>query len=157
MICVGIDVGLSGAIAFFDIKAGALSVFDMPVVEVLRGGKKKKEVCARSLAHMFRDKANADMRIFIERVNAMSGQGVTSVFSFGRSAGVVDGVVSWTQAQITLITPQVWQKAVGVRDGKDGSRLRAMELFPAYSELFRLKKAHGRSDAALISYYGAMK
>jgi crossover junction endodeoxyribonuclease RuvC len=87
----------------------------------------------------------------------MRGQGVTSVFSFGRSAGIVEGVVSWMQVPTTMVAPQVWQKALNVRDGKDGSRLRAMELFPAYSELFRLKKAHGRSDAALIAYYAAIK
>jgi crossover junction endodeoxyribonuclease RuvC len=63
--------------------------------------------------------------------------------------------VSWLSSPLTLVAPQLWQKAVGLRDGKDGSRLRAMELFPAYAELFRLKKAHGRSDAALIAWYGA--
>jgi crossover junction endodeoxyribonuclease RuvC len=157
MISVGVDVGLSGAVAFFDVDAGSLEVFDMPVVEVVRGGKTKKELCAVELADLFRRRDRNKMRVFIERVNAMKGQGVTSVFSFGRSAGIVEGVVSWLEVPTTLVTPQSWQKLVGVRDGKDGSRLRAMELFPAYSELFRLKKAHGRSDAALIAYYGALK
>jgi len=155
MIAVGIDVGLSGAIAFFDIKAGALEVVDMPVVEVMRGGKKKNEVSGRMLADIFRARAGKPMSVYIERVNAMRGQGVTSVFSFGRSTGIVEGVVSWMNHPVTIVPPQTWQKAVYLRDGKDGSRLRAMELFPTYAELFRLKKAHGRSDAALIAWYGA--
>ena len=155
MITVGIDPGLSGAIAFFDRDAGTLQVFDMPTVEITRNGKKKNEVAAQALALMFRPFVDCQMSIYLERVNAMKGQGVTSVFSFGRSTGIVEGVVSWLSSPLTLVAPQLWQKAVGLRDGKDGSRLRAMELFPAYAELFRLKKAHGRSDAALIAWYGA--
>jgi crossover junction endodeoxyribonuclease RuvC len=67
---------------------------------------------------------------YIERVFAMSGQGVTSVFSFGRSLGAIEGVIAARSIKTTLVTPQVWQKAMGVSGGKDGARARAMEVFP---------------------------
>jgi crossover junction endodeoxyribonuclease RuvC len=84
----------------------------------------------------------------------MAGQGVSSVFSFGRSAGIIEGVLAAFDIPTTLVTPQAWQKAMAVRDGKDGSRERAMQLFPASAELFQRKKDDGRSDAALIAKYG---
>ena len=86
----------------------------------------------------------------------MPGQGVSSVFSFGRSVGVIEGVLAMRGVPTTLVIPQRWQKACDVRGGKDGSRERAMQLFPDYSELFKLKKHDGRADAALIAYYGSI-
>jgi crossover junction endodeoxyribonuclease RuvC len=153
VIIIGIDPGLSGAIAFYDTVEQAVEVVDMPVLELVRNGKKKREVSAQALAnHLAGRKVHA---AFMERVNAMTGQGVTSVFSFGRSTGIVEGVLAAYDIPTTLVTPQAWQKAVNQRAGKDGSRERAMQLFPAQVELFQRKKDDGRSDAALIAYYGA--
>lgn len=155
MIFIGIDPGLDGAIAFFDVEKGHLSVVDMPVVEVLRNGRKKREVNAQMLANVMRqtDGGTAVM----ERVNAMPGQGVSSVFSFGRSAGLVEGVLAGMQIPLTIVTPQTWQKAANVRGGKDGSRQRAAELFPAYAGLFSRKKDDGRADAACMAWYAATR
>lgn len=153
MIIVGIDPGLSGAVAFYDTVEKIVEVIDMPVLELVRNGKKKREVSAQTLANHL-----ADRRVhaaFLERVNAMTGQGVTSVFSFGRSMGIVEGILAAYDIPVTLVTPQAWQKAVNQRAGKDGSRERAMQLFPAQANLFQRKKDDGRSDAALIAYYGA--
>lgn len=158
MIIVGIDPGLSGAIAFFDPASGRLDVVDMPAVEVVRNGKKKREVSAQMLAAVMRAHHVDDRtHVALERVNAMSGQGVSSVFSFGRSSGIVEGVVAALHCQITLVTPQTWQKAMNVRDGKDASRARAAELFPAMASSFARVKDDGRSDAALIAYWLATK
>jgi crossover junction endodeoxyribonuclease RuvC len=90
-----------------------------------------------------------------ERVNAMPGQGVTSVFSFGRSSGIVEGVLAALAIPTHIITPQVWQKAASVRGGKDGARQRATELFPAYAGLFARKKDDGRADASCMAWYAA--
>ena len=154
MIFIGIDPGLNGAIAFFDTGRGHLSVVDMPVVEVLRGGKKKREVSAQMLAQIIRLAERPCTAVF-ERVNAMPGQGVTSVFSFGRSSGIVEGVLAALAIPAHIITPQVWQKAASVRGGKDGARQRATELFPAYAGLFARKKDDGRADAACMAWYAA--
>jgi crossover junction endodeoxyribonuclease RuvC len=91
---------------------------------------------------------------YIEKVFAMAGQGVTSVFSFGRSLGAIEGVIAARSIKTTLVTPQVWQKAMGVSGGKDGARARAMEVFPWNVDLFKRVKDDGRADAALIACWG---
>jgi crossover junction endodeoxyribonuclease RuvC len=93
--------------------------------------------------------------VYTERVFAMAGQGVTSVFSFGRSLGVVEGVLGALKIKNSLVTPQTWQKRMAVTGGKDGSRARAMELFPYQMALFKRVKDDGRSDAALIAVWGS--
>lgn len=155
MIYVGIDPGLDGAIAILNAQRGTLEVVDMPTVEVLRNGKKKREVSAAMVAATLRDIPAINMAV-LERVNAMPGQGVTSVFSFGRSAGVIEGVLGALNIPSAIVSPQKWQKHIGVRGGKDGARLRATEVFPAYANLFARKKHDGRADAALMAWY-AMK
>lgn len=153
MIILGIDPGLNGAIAAYNTDTGEVTVEDMPTVEVTRNGKKKREVSPQLLSNIIA-KAYARTAV-VERVGAMPGQGVTSVFSFGRSVGVVEGILAAFDVATTIIAPVVWQKALNVRGGKDGSRERAMQLFPAQADLFGRKKDDGRSDAALIAYYGA--
>jgi crossover junction endodeoxyribonuclease RuvC len=153
VIILGIDPGLSGALALYNTSDQTVEVFDMPVLELVRNGKKKGEVSAQALANLLAGRGIK--AAFLERVNAMPGQGVTSVFSFGRSTGIVEGILAAYDIPTTLVTPQAWQKAVGQRAGKDGSRERAMQLFPAQADLFQRKKDDGRSDAALIAYYGA--
>ena len=153
MIILGIDPGLNGALAFYDTQEKMLGVIDMPTVEVTRNGKSKREVSPALVANAIAGRGIA--AAFLERVNAMPGQGVTSVFSFGRSTGILEGVLAAYDIPTTIITPQTWQKATQVRDGKDGSRERAMQLFPADADLFARKKDDGRSDAALIAYYGS--
>lgn len=153
MMILGIDPGLSGALAFLDSVNGSLVVMDMPVVELQRNGKTKREVSPALLADMIAGKGIK--QAYVERVSAMPGQGVSSMFSFGRSLGIVEGVLAAYEIPMTLVTPQAWQKSIGMRSGKDGSRERAMQLFPAYADLFARKKDDGRSDAALIAKYGS--
>ena len=153
MTILGIDPGASGGIAFFSMQRGLLSIFDMPTVEVKRGGKNKREVSAAMLNAIIgaRDIDAA----FVEKVGAMPGQGVSSMFQFGRSVGMIEGVLAALEIPTNYVTPQGWQKAVGARGGKDASRARAAELFPAYAANFTRKKDDGRADAALIAWYGA--
>jgi len=87
----------------------------------------------------------------------MPGQGVTSVFSFGRSVGIIEGVLATMLIPVDIVTPQAWQKAAAVRGGKDGSRQRACELFPNYAGLFALKKHDGRADAACMAWFAATR
>ena len=154
-IWIGLDPGLLGAIAFFDATKGTLAVFDMPVMELVRGGRKKNELSASGVAQILKPKDDETRRVLLERVGAMPGQGVSSMFAFGRSVGILEGVLAAYSMEVTIVTPQTWQKATGVRDGKDGARLRATQLFPAYAHLFARKKDDGRADAALMAWYGA--
>lgn len=149
---LGIDVGLNGAIAL--IQDGELiGVVDMPTVTLDRNGKAKRQVSVPELVQIIKDFDPTEA--YVEKVFAMAGQGVTSVFSFGRSLGVVEGVLTTLKIKTTLMTPQTWQKGLGVTGGKDGSRARAMELFPEQMAQFKRVKDDGRADAALIALWGA--
>lgn len=155
MMFVGIDPGLNGAIAFFNPDQGLLIVRDMPVVEIVRNNKRKREVSPQMLASILRE--HPIDHVMLERVNAMPGQGVTSMFSLGRSVGVVEGVLAALELSTTIVPPTVWRKAVQAREGKDGTRHRAAELFPRDASLFARKKDDGRADSALIAWYGATR
>jgi len=154
-VCIGIDPGASGAIAIYEPELGLLTVYDMPIVEVIRGGKAKKEVSAYSLAVIIRE--YKPTTVTLEKVGAMPGQGVSSMFQFGRGVGMIEGVVAGLQMPLDYVTPQKWQKAVGMRAGKDGARERAAQIFPAYASQFSRKKDDGRADAALIAYWSFTK
>jgi crossover junction endodeoxyribonuclease RuvC len=149
---IGIDVGLGGAVAVFGTD-GTLDVYDMPIVEVKRNNKLKKEVSAAGLHSII--KYQKPSTCLVEQVAARPGQSVTAMFQFGRFLGQIEGVIAAHEIPISYVQPRVWQKAVELRGGdtKEASRLRAMELFPAYAEKFRRKKDHGRSDASLVAYH----
>jgi crossover junction endodeoxyribonuclease RuvC len=85
----------------------------------------------------------------------MPGQGVSSVFSFGRTYGAIEGVVASLGIPMRRVVPQVWIKKMKVRNGKDGARAMAMELFPHSADKFARKKDHNRADAALLAYYAS--
>jgi len=152
---LGIDPGASGALAFFDHVAGTLDVIDMPTVQVKRGAKLKTEISPQMLAALIR--ARNPTSATLERVNAMRGQGVSSMYSFGRGVGQVEGVLAALQIPTSYVAPLAWQKAVQSRDGKDGARARAAELFPAYAQIFARKKDDGRADASLIAWWSATR
>ena len=152
---LAVDPGASGALAFLDLAAGKLDILDMPTVEVKRGAKNKTEISPQMLAALIRGRA--PLVAVLERVGAMPGQGTASMFQFGRGVGMLEGALAALQIPTEYVAPLVWQKAVGSRDGKDGNRQRAAELFPAYAHLFARKKDNGRADAALMAYWRAQK
>jgi len=148
---IGIDVGLNGAIAMLNGES-LNDVVDMPTVTLDRNGKAKRQISIPELVAIIDDFKPDEA--YCERVFAMSGQGVTSVFSFGRSLGAIEGILGARLIKTTLVTPQAWQKAMGVSGGKDGARARAMEVFPWSAGLFKRVKDDGRADAALIAAWG---
>ena len=149
---LGIDVGLNGAVALVE-DGKLLEVHDMPTVTLERNNKSKRMVNAQAL-HLIIRNAKADAA-YLERLNAMPGQGVTSMFSMGQSLGVVLGILAACEVPTTTIPPRTWQKALDVPQGKDGSRYRAAQLFPEEAGMFSRVKDDGRSDATLIAVYGA--
>ena len=150
---LGIDPGASGALVIVDTNQNTLEVMDMPCVEIKRGARMVRQVSAQLLVNLLRDH-NAS-HAYVEKVGAMPGQGVASMFAFGRAAGVVEGVLAGLEIPTTYVTPQEWQKAMRVIGGKDGSRNRASQLWPAFSNQFARKKDDGRADAALVASYGS--
>jgi len=95
--------------------------------------------------------------VFVEQVSARPGQGVTSMFRFGESFGLVKGVCAGIGLPLTLVTPQEWRRGMRVPTGKDGSRQRILELQPELAKRFARKKDHGRADAMLIALHGKMQ
>ena len=147
---VGIDPGLSGAIAhMYD---GVIVTVDMPIFEVIKAKKKQREVDAVQLSTIIAN-FNPSM-IVLEKVHAMPGQGVTSMFNFGRAFGAVEGVVGALRIPITHVTPQRWKSARGLSSDKGESRRRATQLFPASADQWTRVKDDGRAEAALLAWYG---
>lgn len=147
MIVIGIDPGNTGAIAVLE-NDRFVDVFDMP----LMANGKKQQVNAAALSKIFDDVPNHAVAV-VERVSAMPGQGVSSMFNFGMGYGVIQGVLAAGGIPFTLVTPQVWKKRAGI-SGKDKgcARTLAQQLYP-FAPLSR-KKDIGRADAILIARYG---
>lgn len=152
---LAIDPGAKGALAFFDVRACTLEVLDIPTVQVKRGQKLKLEISPQMAAALI--SARKPMVAVMEKTGAMPGQGVSSMYQFGRSVGMLEGILAALQIPVSYVSPQVWQKDVGSRDGKDGNRARAAELYPAYAELFSRKRDDGRADSALMAWWMASR
>ena len=150
---IGIDPGASGAIALL-VGGVLISVHDMPTVTVERNKAQKRQVCPAGLSLLMQQLS--PHKAICEKVGARPGQGVSSMFSFGRSVGIIEGVLAAKQIPVTFVTPQSWQKQSGAAKGKDGSRQRVMELFPSQAHLFARVKDDGRADAVLIALTGTI-
>lgn len=150
---VGIDPGLDGALAY--LHGTYLELYDIPTLSLRRNGKSKRELDLAGLAHLMGEMtAGRTCHVYIEQVGAMPGQGVSSMFSFGKTYGGILGVVATLQLPHTLVAPATWKKAMGVKGGKDASRARASALLPAHAGHWRRVKDDGRAEAALIALYG---
>lgn len=150
---IGIDPGLRGGIAYY--RPGAkdeLTIVDMPTHELVRGGKMKFEVDPHALHKLLMPYRLAS--VYLEQVGAMPGQGVSSVFAFGKTYGIIIGVLAANGLPYTFVSPVTWKKKLQVPAAKDGSRARASQLMPAHADKWKLAKHDGRSEAALIALYG---
>ena len=151
MITIGIDPGLTGAVAFLR-NGEYYSLFDIPTT--LKGsGSVKQEVEPGGLKRMFLERLEGreDVAIALERVSAMPGQGSSSVFSFGDTYGCCRSVASLTGYPLHLVTPTTWKKHFGLGRDKDESRALASRLFPG-AEL-HLKKHADRAEALLMAHW----
>jgi len=147
MILMSIDPGLSGAIAVF-IDDVLIDIVDTPTHELTRNNKTKRQISASELASIFTQ--HHPDHVVVEKVTAMPGNGATSMFSFGRSFGIIEGIIAAYNIPVTYVMPAVWTKGIGRGLGKDASRARACELYPAHQQRFARVKDDGRADAVLI-------
>lgn len=152
---LGIDPGLSGAVALYIPANDTLHVGDVPVHELKRNGKTRREVDVHTLTTMLRDCAAYRPTVWIEHVSAMPGEGAVGAFTFGKVVGLLTGVCVALDLPLERVTPSVWKKAMGVTSDKDGTRARASALMPRHAGSWPLKKHDGRAEAALIALYGA--
>ena len=146
---IGIDPGIHGALAC--LTDSTCQVVDMPVM-IATG--KRFQVNAAELGKIIKKWSEGNSCIaYLERVSAMPLQGVSSMFSFGVSYGIVQGVLGALQIPVVLATPTTWKKRAGLLGKeKDAARTLAQQLFPQV-ELSR-KKDIGRAEALLIAKYG---
>ena len=161
MLIIGIDPGISGSICFFD-DGKILDVIEMPTMT--EGKKNKKQVNGSQIYNEILKKVNKletnDIRVIVEQVSAMPGQGVTSMFNFGQSYGILKGICSAMQLPIYFVRPAKWKKYFNlINSEKDASRTRAIEIFPYFSSQLSKKKDANKADAILIAsfYYETYK
>jgi len=156
MSCViGIDPGVSGAIAI--VTGSTVDCHDMPTVEV----NGRRHVCPHGLRQILGEcvvvRGQEITAVVLEHVQGVQGTGATSAFSFGRSFGLVEGVVAGMRLPLVLVRPQAWTKALGVSRDKGDHRRAAANLWPAHATLFARAKDDGRADAALLCRWWVMK
>ena len=150
---LGIDPGLNGAIVIME-NNKVLSVFDMPVMS--EGKKNKRQLNSAQLVNIIKEylKKEEEIVVVVEQVNAMPGQGVTSMFNFGQSFGMLKGICSAMQLPMFFVRPAKWKKYYNlINSEKDASRTRAIEIFPSFSSQLSKKKDSNKADAILIASF----
>lgn len=146
---LGIDPGLSGALALYDID-GALEVMDIPTLQL----RTKRVIDEYALARIIDNWSSRVREVWLEQVGVRPGEGAVGAFTFGRGYGALRGICAANFLPIMDVTPATWKAALKVRGDKDESRLRASTMFPRHGGLWPLKKHDGRAEAALIALHG---
>ena len=155
MLIIGIDPGISGSICFFEDG----KIVDVVVMPTMTEGKKNKRQVNGSqiyneILKRVNDQEKKDVKVVIEQVSAMPGQGVTSMFNFGQSFGILKGICSAMQLPMYFVRPAKWKKYFNLLNSeKDASRTRAIEIFPYFSSQLSRKKDSNKSDAILIASF----
>ena len=149
----GIDPGISGAICV--LKEGKiLEVYEMPTM--IDGKKNKRQVNGSQVTNIIKERLKEDQEtiVVVEQVNAMPGQGVTSMFNFGQSFGVIKGVCAALSLPIYFVRPTKWKKHFNlIKTNKDASRTKVIEAYPEISSKLSRKKDSNKADAILIARY----
>ena len=161
MLIIGIDPGISGSICFFE-DGKILDVIEMPTMT--EGKKNKKQVNGSQIYnevfYRIKQTDKKEIKVIIEQVSAMPGQGVTSMFNFGQSYGILKGICSAMRLPMYFVRPAKWKKYFNlINSEKDASRTRAIEIFPYFSSQLSRKKDSNKADAILIAsfYYETYK
>ena len=153
MIIIGIDPGISGAISVLENKK-ILEVYDTPTM--IDGKKNKRQINSAQVTNIIKERLNNEKEVIVvvEQVNAMPGQGVTSMFNFGQSFGVIKGICAALSLPIYFVRPAKWKKHFNlIKTNKDASRTKVIEAYPEISNKLHRKKDSNRADAILIALY----
>ena len=155
MLIIGIDPGISGAICFFE-NDEVKEVIDIPSMD--DGKKNKRQINGQQIfneiSSRIKNIPKKEIRVVIEQVSAMPGQGVTSMFNFGQSFGVLKGICSAMQLSMHFVRPAKWKKYYGlIKTEKDASRTKVIEIFPYISSQLSRKKDSNKADAILIASF----
>ena len=155
MLIIGIDPGIAGAICFFE-NGKVKEVIDMPTMA--EGKKNKRQINGRQIFNEISSRIERyspnDINVVVEQVSAMPGQGVTSMFNFGQSFGVIKGICAAMKLPVFFVRPTKWKKHFDlINSSKDASRTKAIEMYPSISDQLSKKKDVNKSDAILIARF----
>ena len=160
MIIFGIDPGVSGAICALR-KVNEIAIYEMPTM--IDGKKNKRQVNGAEVSNIFikelenlisKDSWQSEVKVVVEHVTAMPGQGVTSMFNFGQSFGVIKGICAAMKLPIYFVRPTKWKKHFNlIKTHKDASRTKVIEIYPNISAQLSRKKDSNKADAILIARY----
>ena len=153
MIIIGIDPGINGAISIIENKK-IIEVYDTPTM--IDGKKNKRQINGAQVTNIFKERLNGEKEVVVvvEHVNAMPGQGVTSMFNFGQSFGVIKGICAALNLPIYFVRPSKWKKHFNlIKTNKDASGTKVIEVYPEISSKLHRKKDSNRADAILIALY----
>ena len=155
MFIIGIDPGINGAICFFE-NGEVRDVIDMPTMQ--DGKKNKRQINGNQIFNeislRIQNINKKNINVVVEQVSAMPGQGVTSMFNFGQSFGVIKGICAAMQLSIFFVRPTKWKKNFDLINAeKDASRTKAIEMFPKFSPNLSKKKDSNKADAILIACF----
>jgi len=155
MLIIGIDPGITGSICFF-VDGKIIDVVEMP--NMAEGKKNKKQVNGAQIYYeislRIKSLRKEEIKVVIEQVSAMPGQGVTSMFNFGQSFGILKGICSAMQLPMYFVRPTKWKKYFNlINSEKDASRTKAIEVFPYFSSQLSRKKDSNKADAILIASF----
>lgn len=149
---VGIDPGCSGALVAIHSDGTYVDHVNMPT---LKQGSSNRVNGAAVVAWLLNFRVRGIEHAFLELVHSMPGQGTSSTFSFGHSAGVIEGILQGSHIPYTLVTPQSWKKSAGlIGSDKDAARSRAIQLYPSLRALDAKAKGQAIADALLIARHG---
>ena len=153
MITIGIDPGINGAISIVENKK-IIEVHDTPTM--IDGKKNKRQINGAQVTNIIKEILNdgKEVVVVVEHVNAMPGQGVTSMFNFGQSFGVIKGICAALSVPIHFVRPSKWKKHFNlIKTNKDASRTKVIEVYPEIASKLHRKKDSNRADAILIALY----
>ncbi len=155
MLIIAIDPGISGSLCFFE-EGKIIDIIEMP--NMAAGKKNKRQVNGAQIYNeislRIKNFQKEDVKVVIEQVSAMPGQGVTSMFNFGQSFGVLKGICSAMQLPMYFVRPAKWKKYFNlINSKKDASRTKAIEIFPYISAQLSKKKDSNKADAILLASF----
>ena len=155
MFIIGIDPGISGAMCFFESDI-IKDVIEMPVMA--DGKKNKRQINGPQIVNEIQKRIEnipkKNIFVVVEHVSAMPGQGVTSMFNFGQSFGVIKGICSALKLPIYFVRPVKWKKYFNlIKTDKEASRSKAIQIFPYISSKLSKKKDNNKADAILIASF----
>ena len=155
MLIIAIDPGISGSLCFFE-EGKIIDIIEMP--NMAAGKKNKRQVNGAQIYNeislRIKNFQKENIKVVIEQVSAMPGQGVTSMFNFGQSFGVLKGICSAMQLPMYFVRPAKWKKYFNlINSKKDASRTKAIEIFPYISAQLSKKKDTNKADAILLASF----